>query len=355
MKKINKIAIIGAGAAGCASAAVLSKKGYEVRIYNRSIDRLKPIHERGGLEVIDGEPKGFIKIDKVTSDLEEAVRGADLIQVMTTANGHRDAAKALAPLLSNDQIVILCSGCAGSLEFARIWAEMGVKAQVLLGEMATMPQAARMRSPIQLTIKLFTTPRMAAFPGKRTTELFKILSPLYATIPVENVLDTGINNPNWLIHPIPMILNYAEVERRRGMFSLMNEGMTESVLRGLDAFDKERMALQRMLGLPVLSVDDMYTEFGSGPWVYRSEGEPMGFKDVIHTRYIDEDIPYGSMFLASLGDLIRVDTPVIDATNIFAEVITGKNYWAEARTPERLGLSGLDVKQILNYVNEGRV
>lgn len=355
MKKINKIAIIGAGAAGCASAAVLSKKGYEVRIYNRSIDRLKPIHERGGLEVIDGEPKGFIKIDKVTSDLEEAVRGADLIQVMTTANGHRDVAKALAPLLSNGQIVILCSGCAGSLEFARIWGKMGVKANVLLGEMSVMPQSARIQGPAQLTIKLFTTPRMAAFPGKRTSELCEVLSPLYTTIPVENVLDTGINNPNWIIHPIPMVLNYAEAERREGLLSLMNEGMTKSVLRGLDAFDKDRMALQRMLGFQVLSVDDMYTEFGKGPWVYRSEGEPMGFSDKIHDRYLDEDIPYGSMFLSSLGDLIHVHTPVIDATNILAEVITGKNYWAEARTPEMLGLSGLDVDQILYYLKEGRV
>lgn len=352
---MKKIAIIGAGATGCASAAILSKKGYEVRIYNRSIERLKPIIERGGIEVIDGEPKGFVKIDKVTSDIKEAIVGVDLIQIMTTANAHRDIAKALAPILSDGQIVLLCSGGAGSLEFARIWRNMKLKADVLLGEMSVMPQSARVRGPAQITIKLPATPRLAAFPGKRTSELCEALSPIYTTIPVENVLDTGINNPNWLIHPIPTVLNYAEIERLKGLFSLMNEGMTKSVLSALDAFDQDRMALQRMLGFKVLSVDDMYTEFGKGPWVYRAEGEPMGFKDEIHDRYLDEDIPYGSMFLSSLGDLINVHTPVIDATNILSVIITGKNYWKEARTPEMLGISGLDIEQILYYLKEGEI
>lgn len=353
MNRIRKVAVLGAGAGGCACAAVLTRKGYEVRLYNRTPQRLEPIQERGGLEILDGEFKGLVKIAAVTSDLAAAVRGADLIQVMTTACGHRDLARALGPLVRPGQVVVLCSGAAGSLEFSRIWAEVGVKDGVLLGETATMPQAARIRGPAQVTIKLPAAQRTAAFPGKRTAELCAVLSPLYTTIPVRDVLDTGINNPNWLIHPIPMVLNYAEIERQNGLFSLMNEGMTESVLRGLDAFDRERMALQRMLDLPVVSVDALYTEFGSGPWVYRSKGEPMGFKDKIHMRYIDEDIPYGSMFLSSLGDLIGVHTPVMDATNLLAEVITGKDYWSEARTPETLGLAGMDFDRILHYLEEG--
>lgn len=350
---IKTVAIIGAGAGGCAAAAVLSKKGVKVHLYNRTPERLQPIKGAGGIYVTGDPEDEFVPIAKVTTDLRDAVQGVDLIQVMTPATGHRSVAAALAPYLRDGDKVLICSGSSGSLEFARIWHEKGVKADVLLGETVTLPQSARVRGPARLTIKLPARLRTAAFPGKRTNELCGIVSELYNVIPVRNVLDTGLNNPNFLIHPIPMVLNYASAERAEGLFSLMNEGMCPSVLRAMDAFDKERMALCARLGLPVLTVDDLYYEFGSSPAVYRSPGEPMGFRDKIHARYVDEDIPFGSMFLASLGDLIGVDTPVIDATNTLACTLTNKDYWAEARTCERLGIAGMSVERIMEFLDRG--
>ena len=62
------------------------------------------------------------------------------------------------------------------------------------------------------------------------------------------MLDPGLNNPNFMMSPAPMLLNYAAVERADGMLSIMNEGMTKGVLRCLDAVDAEKMALQKALG-----------------------------------------------------------------------------------------------------------
>ena len=355
MGKIQTVAILGAGATGSAMAAVLTHRGYRVRLYNRSPQRLEPIQSNGGIEMLDGEAKGLQRPELLTCELEGAVRGADLILVMVTSLGHRDLARSLAPLLRDGQTVVLCSGGGGSLEFARIWAEEGLEQNVLLGETSTMPLAARERGGGRYTMKLPSTPRTAAFPGRRTEELCSLLEPICHPIAVEHVLDSGINNPNWLIHPIPMVLNYAEVERQKGYFSLMNEGMTPSVLTAMDAFDAERMSLLRALELPVLSVDDIYLGNGSGPWVYREPGEPMGFKDKIHDRYLEEDIPFGSMVLAGLGDLLNVQTPIMDAVNTLACVLTGRDFYQQARTPERLGLAGLSVKEIRRYLMDGRV
>lgn len=353
MGQVHQVTVLGAGATGCAMTAILTHRGYSVRLYNRSEGRLEAIRRRGGIEMLDGEAKGFHVPALVTTDLAQAVAGTDLILVMTTGLGHREIAQALASLLADGQTVVLCSGGAGSLEFARIWREAGMERDVLLGETSTMPVAARDRGEARYTMKLPSTPRTAAFPGRRTAELCALLEPICRPVAVEHVLDTGINNPNWLIHPIPMVLNYAEVERQDGVFSLMNEGMTKSVLAAMDAFDAERMALLKALGLPVLSVDDIYVGNGSGPWVYRTPGEPMGFKDQIHARYMDEDIPFGSMLLAGLGDLIGVDTPIIDAVNTLAGILTGRDYRAQARTPQRLGLDGLDPDGLRRYLREG--
>ena len=115
-----------------------------------------------------------------------------------------------------------------------------------------------------------------------------------------------------MIHPAPMLLNYAAIERQDGYLSIMNEGMTPGVLRLLDAVDEEKMALQRALGLDVVCIDDLYRETGSGPHVYRVQGEPFNLRDRIWDRYITEDVPYGSVLYSALGRLLDVPTPVND-------------------------------------------
>jgi len=357
MDHIKNITILGAGAVGSATAGTLSHRGFKVTLYNRPEDAaqyLGPIRDNGGVRLLNGDDEGNWPIHKLTSDLREALDGADLVMVMTTACGQRSVAAEMAPYVRDEQIILLCSGGAGILEFHRIWRELGFTTRALTGEMATMPLSARIVAPGQYIVRLPSTPRTAAFPGCRSQEFCQAIAPVFGTQPVENVLDTGINNPNWLIHPLPMVLNYAEIERQDGLFSLMNEGMCDCVVRAMDAFDEERIEIQRKLGLPVVSVDDIYIGNGSGPWVYRSKGEPMGIKDRIHMRYVNDDIPYGSMFLASLAAAVGVATPVIDATNILAVLLARKDYWSEARTVEKLGLAAMDVEQINYFLKEGR-
>ena len=82
----KKIAILGAGHGGHAMSAELSQVGYEVNLYEHPdvADNLKPIIEKGGINLIAhtpaGEPlvlpaggkTGFVKITgKVTSNMEK--------------------------------------------------------------------------------------------------------------------------------------------------------------------------------------------------------------------------------------------------------------------------------------------
>jgi opine dehydrogenase len=224
----------------------------------------------------------------------------------------------------------------------------------LLGETVTLPQSARIIGPAQLKIRLPSTVRTAAFPAVRTDELLERLDGMIKMRKAANVLDTGINNPNFIIHPAPMVLNYAAIERAEGRLSLMNEGMTAGVLRAMDAHDAERMALAEAAGLTPASLDSLYYEFGSSPAVYRSPGEPMGLRDRIHFRYIDEDVPYGSVFMSSLGRLLGVPTPINDACNTLASAAHGVDYWGLGRTVERMGLAGLTRESLPSYLNSGR-
>jgi opine dehydrogenase len=85
---IRDVAILGAGNGGCAAAADLGSRGYRVRLYNRSSERLVGIVERGGLEKLGAAGEGFVEIPVVTTDLSEAVGGADLVMLTVPISTH---------------------------------------------------------------------------------------------------------------------------------------------------------------------------------------------------------------------------------------------------------------------------
>jgi opine dehydrogenase len=350
---VVRVTVIGAGAGGLAAAAVLSRHGLAVTLFSRSPSRLEPVAALGGVEITGDRGEGFVPLARVTSDVA-AASDADLLLVFTTANAHGDIARLFAPYIRPDQTFVLASGSAGSLEVAKVWREGGMDPLPLLGETVTLPQSARIVGPARVKIRLPSRVRTAAFPAERTDELLARLDGIIETRRGINVLDTGLNNPNFIIHPAPMVLNYAAIERAEGLLSLMNEGMTPGVLRAMDAHDAERMALAAAAGLEPISLDDLYYEFGSSPAVYRSPGEPMGLRDRIHWRYIDEDVPCGSVFMSSLGRLLGVPTPINDALNWLASIARGVDYWAVGRTMERLGLAGLDSKTLPIFLQTGR-
>jgi opine dehydrogenase len=259
------------------------------------------------------------------------------------------------PYLTPESILLLLTGSCGSLEVVQRLGQDGVDFAngLLLGETVTLPQSARMVGPAKLRVRLPSQIRCAAFPGRRTAELVERVGDILRLLPTPNVLDPGLNNPNFLIHPAPMLLNYAAVERADGRLSIMNEGMTPGVLRCLDAVDEEKMAVCRALGLEPIQIDNLYRETGSGPQVYRVKGEPFNLRDRIWPRYILEDVPYGSVLLSSLGDLIGVPTPVCDGINTILSVVEQVDFWSTGRTVDKLGLAGMSVEQINEYLQTG--
>jgi opine dehydrogenase len=355
MEKLERVTVMGAGPGGMAAAAVLARRGYHVALFNRSPGRLADAQQRGGIEIEGDLGEEFVSLPVITTEPEAALSDAQLVLIAVPAYGQIPMAGIAQPFLRSNSILLLLTGSCGSLEVAIMLRKAGIDLDrgVLLGETVTLPQSARMTGPARLRVKLPSQIRVAAFPGRRTAELMDRMGDTLKLLPKPNVLDPGLNNPNFLIHPAPMLLNYAAVERAEGYLSIMNEGMTPGVLRCLDAVDAEKMALCRALGLKPISIDDLYRETGSGPQVYRKKGEPFGLRDRIWPRYIDEDVPYGTVLMSSLGRLIGVPTPICDGINHVLSIVEQVDFWAIGRTVDKLGLAGMTVNQINHYLDTG--
>lgn len=355
MGAIERIAVLGAGPGGSAIAAALTNRGFHVALYSRSSGIIEDVERRGGIELEGDLGESLAKVATVTSSPERALRDAQLVLIAVPANGQIGTLEQALPFLKRDSILLFLSGSCATLEAAALLREAGhdLATHLLIGETVTLPLSARFTEPAKLRIRLPSLMRAAAFPGNRTKELVDRVGEILRLLPQRNVLDPGLKNPNFLIHPAPMLLNYAAVERADGYLSIMNEGMTPGVLRCLDAVDAEKMALLSALGLEPTTIDDLYRETGSGPHVYRVQGEPFALRDRIWPRYVEEDVPFGTVMFSSLGRLLSVPTPVCDGINHVLSVVEEKDYWRLGRTVDKLGLDGLSLNQINAYVESG--
>ncbi len=356
MSEIENVVVMGAGPGGIACAAALSRRDYHVALFNlpRVECRLEPLIKLGGTEIEGDYGEEFVPISVISCDITEAMNDAQLILIAVPGYGQIPMIEACLPYLKDGNIILLMPGSAGSLESALVLQQAGYDLnKVMIGETVTLPQSARMVGDTKIRIKLPSHVRTAAFPGRNTERLIETVGKALDLFPKPNVLDPALNNPNFLIHPAPMLLNYAAVERAEGRLSIMNEGMTDGVLRLLDAVDEEKMALQRALGLDVVPIDDLYREMGSGPHVYRVKGEPFGLRDRIWPRYIDEDVPYGTVLYSSIGDLLDIPTPVSDGINTCLSVVEKVDFWSDGRTAEKMGIAGLSSDGLLVYLETG--
>jgi threonine dehydrogenase-like Zn-dependent dehydrogenase len=136
---VETVAIIGAGIGGIYLAAELGVAGFKLRLHDIDDARLADIRAFGGIDV-EGERGGFAAVEHATSDLREAVDGADVIIIVTGGNAQAAVARLLAPLLDDGQIILLVQGnTGGSLIVRRALDAAGCRAEVAVARWTITP------------------------------------------------------------------------------------------------------------------------------------------------------------------------------------------------------------------------
>ena len=361
---LPRVAVLGAGHGGQAMAGHLGLMGCEVTLYNRSQDRIGPIEIAGGIE-LTGQVEGVGKLALVTTDIELAIKDAELIMVVVPANGHAPLAEAVAPYLADGQIVVLHPGrTGGALEFFNTIRSNGCVADVIISEASTLIYACRMLNPAKVHIfGIKNIIPVAAIPSYRTPEVITKLNSVYPQfVPGDNVLKTSLDNIGAIFHPALTILNAGRIESTHGEFEFYMDGATPAVARVLETLDKERVAVAAALGIRAMSAREwLYVAYDApGRTLFEAMQANVGYKGITAPpttlmRYITEDIPMSLVPIASIGDHLGVPTPMIDSMIHLASVIHETDYWTEGRTVETMGLSTLSVKQIRQLVLEGKL
>lgn len=358
-------------------AAHKTLDGFEVTLFElpRFAKNIRRVLDTGHITIEWPARKKSVTIHRATTDIETALKGAEIVFVVVPAFGHKTMAEACAPYVEDNQIIILMPGSGGSLEFAHIFKAHGVDKDILLCECCTLPYGARLAGPghVLIHIEAITLPT-GVFPAHRTNEAIPKLQEIYPVIvPTTNVLEAAINNPNPIVHPAATLLSATRIEYSKGEFYLYKEGMTPAVARVYEALERERLALLDRLGLKLYHFaglkargynlgetleechnrilnTSMDAAFGEDSI---EAGIQMKGPASMYDRFVTEDVPYGLVLLSTLGRLLDIATPISDAIVNLSGGINCVDYWAQGRGVNELGLGEMNLEQIQTFLNSG--
>ena len=354
------ISVIGAGCGGQAIAGYLASKGNKVNLYNRSIQRIRPLLNKKEIELVGAiRTKG--KLNLVTTDISKAVKETELIMVVTTATGHYDIASLLAPHLQDGQTIVLNPGRTfGSLEFMSTLLEKGIDADVTIAEANTLIYATRIIGPGLSDVKgIKNSVSVSVIPKHRTSYVVSLLNENYPQFyGVKSFLTTSLGNIGAVFHPTITLLNRERIIKKEA-FDFYREGATRKVVEYMEKVDNERRTLARMFGVKVQSIrewlceryslpdSNLYDALHNNPF-YAGLTAPTTF----NMRYLTEDIPTGLVPFSELGKSVRVDTNCIDELINKASMELKIDFRNQGRNLNRLGLSANTIFEDLRIVFE---
>ena len=315
-----KLAVLGAGHGGFATAADLALAGHHVRLWSRSPDALGPLVERATITLEAEGRHGTARLERATTDLAEAVEGAEILIAPLPATSHEDLARRLAPYLNDRQLVLLTPGTLGSYAMARTIARADGTLPLAFAETGTLPYLARKTAPtvVKAPVRAANLP-VGVFPASRSAGVLPRLAELFAAVrPCVDALDVALTNAGPVIHPPLVLLNAAAIER--GRFDIHAGGTTVSAQRLIDAVDAERLAARAGWGYPAphYELATYYDERRAAEGLYgagaRAKLEASGLWNetlTLEHRYVTEDAALGLSLLESAARTVTLDSPAI--------------------------------------------
>jgi len=354
--------VAGAGHGGVSMAGHLGVMGFRVQMYNRTDEHLEAIRWYKGIDV-EGAVEGFGPVRLASSNMGEAIEGADVVMIVTPSTAHYGMALAMAPFLKDGQIVVLNPGrTGGALEFRAVLQREGCTARAVIVEAQTFLYASRMIKRNRGHIfRIKNSVPVAALPSFLTPAVLKVLDVAFPQFSAgSNVLATSLENIGAVFHPALTLLNAAWIESTGGDFEYYLQGISPSVARILQNIDDERLALARALGIRTVSAREWlyltYDAIGDDLCsAIRATSSYAGIKapPTVNHRYIWEDVPMSLVPMASMGELYGVPTPAIDLTIDLANMMHETDYRRTGRTVETLGIQGMSVEDLHRLVTEG--
>ena len=328
-----KICVIGAGATGQGLAVYLADKGIDITLNTRSAEKAEAINQNG--ITATGAFNANYRVP-TTTDLSEAVTGAEIIILMTIANAHREVAERLKPFLSEGQKVIIFNSNWGAFQFTQVLGEDIETKNLIIAETSAQLFIGSLNGPNEVHTNYKKQVYFSATDPARTDEVLNITRDIFPQFAkASSIIETTMSSTNPVIHVPITLLNLVRVEKAQH-FMFYGEGVSHTSVKMILDIDKERLAIAKALGCEISDVLSAINSFWEikHPNLYDALTinddylRAVGPKTLNH-RFLTEDVPYGIAPIAKIGRLFGVPTPHTDALLSILEHLLGSEITAE--------------------------
>jgi len=380
------VAVLGGGACAQTFAAEFTLAGYKVRLYELpelaqgTLGEVLRTHEieLGGAQANFKwfRRAGIAKVDVVTTEISEALRGAGLVIVAIPAKGHKPFFEKMIPCLEDGQVISIFPDNFGSLMLRNMMGEKGCNVDVIIGGWGCMPHGVRVVEPGKLDCIIRIRELLGdALPGKDGDKFFETMKGIPAFDGVvelkrgDTIIGVDLSNPNPAVHVPGSILNVGAMEVSemegtlgipKGKYSMYKHGMSPAVARVQLAFYQEERKIANAMGIEMIEFrDDQFFWkggiMGVEYWVPFADViiPPIVGPNSVEHRYFTEDIPVGTVIRSHLAKKFGVDVPTIESMIQLGSVICKRDFLKEGITLKELGIEDLTKEQIIRYVREG--
>ncbi len=392
------IAVLGGGAVAKAIAGDCALGGKKVRICDmapfaektlRNVEKVGIKFYGDQINLYGFEREGFAKMDMVTTDVAEAVKGAGIIVIGTPTFGHKPFFEKLIPCLEDGQVVHIFPDNFGSLIFRKMMREMGCTKDVIIGGWSSSTYGSRVDihgGVITHKIRVYyraITLRGAAMPSCDTEafiESSKYLPSMDAVtygdgaVAGDTCLDIGLSNVNPVLHCPGAVLGVSTMENYgrifgedKFKFSIYSHAYCPSISEVQYSFYLEECKLAETLGVGIQPYqrDDFFSRenvlgqeyMGHDYLIPFDQQDPIQFGTGpfnMENRYITEDIPVGCFVYSQLAKKFGVETPVIDSMISLSNAILKRDLTKNGYTLEYLGIDKMDKDALNAWLREGK-
>lgn len=354
------VAVLGAGAGGLSCSVELTQAGHDVRLWNRNPRTLEKYGENRSVPYEGVLGEGTASLASVTTDLREALRGAEVVVVCLPALAHAALFTDLTDAACVVPILLNPGHTGGALRARATFLSRGVALPPIV-EFSTLTYVARIRPEggVRITCRARQV-RVAALPGgESAVAIARELFPGVLEMP--DVLATSLSNVNLALHPPGAILAAAWVEASGQEFTFYVDAMTPGVARVIVLLDGERRSVARRFGhdLPSLTEEMALIGTVAGDAVTGDVGVAIRggeanrwikAPDSLDHRYYQEDLPYALTPFIALADIGDVAVPTARALLTIGSGLLARDLVATGLSAEALGIADLGFNGLMELV-----
>jgi len=351
-KKLN-FAVLGSGHGGRAVCGQIAEKGYPVVMYEPLEETADYLKIKAAKEMfLDGDITAGGKLSGATMDIEEALKGTDVILIVVPSFAHKPIFNKMVSHLKDGQHVIIIPGNYGGLRLKKMMSDRGIKKEITISETVSLPYACRIAAYNTVMIyKKKSRLKIASSPSRNNPQALDIMNDIFGVyvnfFAGENLLEVDLDNPNQTIHPLPVLLNYGDIEKNPETFRHYIDGITPLISEKMMDMDEERLAIGRAYSLKLSSTMaqlKMYYGHNDTQTYYEySNSSESPYKDVIghnvRSRYLTEDVPGLNVPALLLAEKAGVETPIIELTVRLTSWLHGVDYVSTGTTLAKLGIA----------------